>query len=271
MDRRNFLQAAVAGAVGLHAPGLYAAEKAVDDESIKDYLFRIRNPDMRHAGDVVADAKTRATLASVNQRLTTVRDVVGFGNFNVLSFDEMLEFGRRYSQIGEFTRSELDLLESLFYEDASRYGFFGEKPLGKITERVDLRDVVKIPYTGHYVFSGKSLALYEKVLKQVGGNLTLTSGVRGVVKQMQLFIAKADAADGNLSLASRSLAPPGYSFHGVGDFDVGIRGWGERNFTDDFASTDEFRSLLDLGYIDIRYPKDNRKGVRFEPWHIKVT
>jgi LAS superfamily LD-carboxypeptidase LdcB len=92
-----------------------------------------------------------------------------------------------------------------------------------------------------------------------------------VVKQMQLFVSKADRADGNLSLASRSLAPPGYSFHGVGDFDVGIKGWGARNFTDDFATTDEFKKLLDLGYIDIRYPADNRLGVRFEPWHIKVS
>ncbi len=271
MDRRHFLQAMAAGAACMQAPGLHAAQKPLDDASIKDYLFKIRHPDMHHTSDVVADERTRAILANVNRRLTAVREVVGFGNFNVLSFDEMLEFGRRYSQIGEFTRAELDLLESLFYEDASRYGFYGEKPLGKITQRVDLREVIKIPNTGHYVFAGKSLTLYEKVLKQVGGNLTLTSGVRSVVKQMQLFVAKADAADGNLSLASRSLAPPGYSFHGVGDFDVGIRGWGERNFTDDFADTDEFRKLLDLGYIDIRYPQDNHQGVRFEPWHIKVT
>ncbi len=49
----------------------------------------------------------------------------------------------------------------------------------------------------------------------------LTSGVRGVAKQFILFLAKAEANGGNLSLASRSLAPPGYSYHGVGDFDVG--------------------------------------------------
>lgn len=259
------------GTAALHAPGLHAAKKSFDDASIKDYLFRIRNPDKRHKGDVMADGKIKATLESVNRRLLGVRSVVGFGNFNVLSFDEMLDYARRYPRVGEFTRQELDLLESLFYEDASRYGFYGEKPLGKMTERIDLREVIKIPHTGHYVFAGEPLKLYEKVLRQVGSNLTLTSGVRSVVKQMQLFIAKAENSDGNLSLASRSLAPPGYSFHGVGDFDVGIRGWGARNFTNDFATTDEFKKLIDLGYIDIRYPKDNHLGVRFEPWHIKVT
>ncbi len=260
-----------AGTAALNAPVSLAARKPFDDASIKDYLFRIRNPDQHHDGDVVADGKIKTTLEGVHRRLLAVRSVVGFGNFNVLSFDEMLAFSRDYSQIGEFTRQELDLLESLFYEDASRYGFYGEKPLGKITERVNPREVVKVPDTGHYVFAGEPLKLYGKVLKQVGERLTLTSGVRSVVKQMQLFIAKAENSDGNLSLASRSLAPPGYSFHGVGDFDVGIRGWGARNFTNDFASTDEFKKLIDLGYIDIRYPEDNRLGVRFEPWHIKVT
>lgn len=52
---------------------------------------------------------------------------------------------------------------------------------------------------------------------------------------------------------------------------MGIVGWGTRNFTNEFATTDEFRRLQDLGYIDIRYPEDNRFGVRFEPWHIKVS
>ncbi len=273
MDRRRFLQTVAVGAAAIQMPALQAAVKKgpSDDESIKDYLFRIRNPDMHHRGDVVADGKIKATLSRVNKRLYSVRQVVGFGNFNVLGFDEMLKYARRYSRIGDFTAAELELLESLFYEDASRYGFYGEKPLGKITQHIDQREVVKIPGTGHFLFAGEPQALYDKVRKQIGSSITLTSGVRNVVKQMQLFVAKAERSDGNLSLASRSLAPPGYSFHGVGDFDVGIVGWGARNFTDAFATTDEFRRLQDLGYVDIRYPEDNRLGVRFEPWHIKVS
>lgn len=275
MNRRKFLQAAAAGAAMLKAPGLCAAEKLSDtrlvDGSVKDYLYRVRNPDMHHAGDVVTGAQARAALKSINERLLNVRRVVGFGNFNVLSFDDMLKYSRRFPKIGSFSRGELDLLEALFYEDASRYGFYGEKPLAEITQRIDRRDVVKVPRSGHFLFAGEPLQLYDKVCQQVGGRLILTSGVRSVVKQMQLFVAKADRSDGNLSLASRSLAPPGYSFHGIGDFDVGVRGWGARNFTNEFATTDEFKRLLDLGFIDIRYPKDNRLGVRFEPWHIKVV
>jgi len=76
---------------------------------------------------------------------------------------------------------------------------------------------------------------------------------------------------GNLSKASRSLAPPGHSYHGIGDFDVGKVGFGRKNFSEEFARTDEFHRLVELGYVDIRYPRDNLFGVRYEPWHIKVV
>jgi LAS superfamily LD-carboxypeptidase LdcB len=92
-----------------------------------------------------------------------------------------------------------------------------------------------------------------------------------VVKQLYLFLNKADQVDGNLSLASYSLAPPGHSYHAVGDFDVGKKGFGSKNFSEAFAKTDEFKRLIDLGYLDIRYPQQNPFGVRYEPWHIKVV
>jgi len=92
-----------------------------------------------------------------------------------------------------------------------------------------------------------------------------------VVKQIYLFLNKAAEVDGNLSLASYSLAPPGHSYHAVGDFDVGKRNFGVKNFTEEFAKTDEFKRLSDLGYLVIRYPQNNSFGVRYEPWHIKVV
>ncbi len=91
-----------------------------------------------------------------------------------------------------------------------------------------------------------------------------------MIKQFLLFLNKAYNYDGNLSLASRSLAPPGYSYHGIGDFDVGQVGLGADNFTQRFTTTEVYRKLKDLGYIKIRYVEDNMLGVRFEPWHINV-
>ena len=55
------------------------------------------------------------------------------------------------------------------------------------------------------------------------------------------------------------------------DFDVGKIGFGRKNFTEAFATTDEFKKLVDLGYVEIRYPEGNTFGVRYEPWHIKVV
>lgn len=73
-----------------------------------------------------------------------------------------------------------------------------------------------------------------------------------------------------MSLASRSLAPPGYSYHAVGDFDVGEKGLGAANFSSRFAQSDTCTKLRELGYLKLRYPENNLLGVRFEPWHIKV-
>jgi LAS superfamily LD-carboxypeptidase LdcB len=57
----------------------------------------------------------------------------------------------------------------------------------------------------------------------------------------------------------------------VGDFDVGKRGFGRKNFSTEFARTEAFQRLLSLGYVQIRYPAGNPYGVRYEPWHIRVV
>ena len=105
----------------------------------------------------------------------------------------------------------------------------------------------------------------------IGEDLILTSGARGLPKQSQLFLDKLMAKQANVSLVSRSLAPPGYSFHGVGDFDVGSRRLGAENFTHAFVYSQGFRRTQTLNYVELRYPDNNRLGVRYEPWHVKVA
>ena len=101
--------------------------------------------------------------------------------------------------------------------------------------------------------------------------MELTSGIRSIIKQYRLFLNKAYQCGGNFSLASRQVAPPGYSYHGLNDFDVGQAGFGELNFTEQFTGTEAYSRLADLGYLNLRYPQDNLLGVRFEPWHIMVS
>ncbi len=232
---------------------------------------RVKHFDLDFREDLFLPSEEQALLESVLLRLKRAQKVVGHGKFNVLDFDSLLVFADSYSSIGRFTPKELEFIEKMFSTRASDYGFFGRKVTDQLTAHIREKDIVKVPYSGHYLFKGESLQYYDKLKKDIGDQVILTSGIRSNVKQLFLFLAKASTTGYNLSRASRSLAPPGHSYHGIGDFDVGRVGWGHANFTDRFADTDEFKRMQDLGYVQIRYTEDNRLGVRFEPWHIKVV
>lgn len=279
MKRRDFLKAATAAIIasGIDPFALSAVAQKTPrqstpgvDDHIKDYLHKMRNFDRAHEDDRYLGKDKVLLLKSTVLRLKRLQRLVGHGNFHLLSLDYGLKLSRNYSKVGKFTQKELDFLEEIFYSDSSVYGFLGVKPLDRITASINKRDVVKIPRSGNYLYKGKPQALYKKVKKHVGDKVYLTSGVRGVVKQFMLFLNKVNNNQGNLSLASRSLAPPGYSFHGISDFDVGQKGYGAMNFTDRFTTTEVFKKLEQLDFVSIRYPKENMEGVRFEPWHIRV-
>jgi hypothetical protein len=242
----------------------------LDEVQVETYLKKIRNFDAIFASDIYLDPRYEALLLRTAKHLARVESYIGHGNFNLMSFDEMLVAGKAFSKIGEFKADELNFLEEIFFANPNRYGFFGKKISRDITDYIPKKDVAKISNSGHFLLKGESLNLYNQIRKDVGNNVILTSGVRSIVKQMHLFLAKTIEAQGNLSRASRSLAPPGHSYHGIGDFDIGKIGYGEKNFSSDFSGTAEYKRIAALGYVDIRYPTDNLFGVRFEPWHIKL-
>lgn len=242
----------------------------LSDTEVDQYLRKIRNFDAIFASDIYLDARYELTLLKTTAHLTRVESYMGHGNFNLMSFDEMLMSGRNFTEIGRFEPDELNFLEEVFFANPNRYGFFGKKISQEITDAIPKKDVAKVANSGQFLLRGESLNLYNQIKRDVGREIILTSGVRSIVKQMHLFLAKAVEANGNLSRASRSLAPPGHSYHGVGDFDIGKLGYGARNFTADFSNTEEYNRLSNLPYVDIRYPTDNLYGVRFEPWHIKL-
>jgi len=221
--------------------------------------------------DVLLSPAQRITFDSALARLRRLQNYVGHGNFNIIGWDESLMFARKRDSIGAFGRKELELIEELFFTNAETLGFYGDKVVTNLSATIPKRDIDKIPWSGHFLFKGASTDTYNRIRRDLGDSVVLTSGIRSVVKQLYLFLNKADQVDGNLSLASYSLAPPGHSYHAVGDFDVGKKGFGSKNFSEAFAQTDEFKRLIDLGYLDIRYPQQNPFGVRYEPWHIKVV
>jgi D-alanyl-D-alanine carboxypeptidase len=221
--------------------------------------------------DVILGPVQRIAFDSALARLRRLQNYVGYGNFNIIGWDQSLKLARNRDAVGAFSVDELGLIEELFFADAQTLGFYGDKVVTSLSSNIAPRDIIKVPRSGHFLFKGDSTATYERIRRDLGDSVILTSGIRSVVKQIYLFMNKAEKVDGNLSLASYSLAPPGHSYHAVGDFDVGKKGFGSRNFSEDFAETDEFKRLIDLGYLDIRYPQQNPFGVRYEPWHIKVV
>jgi D-alanyl-D-alanine carboxypeptidase len=285
MRRRHVLKTLGVGCLGLGvAPEILAksvqgyfagteyAGTEYQDSEFKDYLHKIQNFNTPHADDVLINDDLYVTFESTVMRLRRLQKLVGHGNYNILNFADGLALARNYSRIvGEFTKQELSFMEVTFYADGERYGFLGQKPLKEITDQVNKKEVAKIPRSGNYLYKDRSVELFDEIRKELGDQVILTSGIRGVMKQFLLFLNKVHSSDGNLSLASRSLAPPGYSFHGNGDFDVGQKGYGKLNFTGTFTETDVYKRLTELGYLKLRYPADNQLGVRYEPWHIKIN
>jgi D-alanyl-D-alanine carboxypeptidase len=280
MKRRYLLKALGVGCVGFGiAPNILAniiestsvTPLECTDDGPRDYLHKIQNFNFTHEDDVMIESNLYSIFESTLTRLRNLQKLVGHGNFNILNFTDGLSFANNYAKIGKFTKEELQFMEIVFYEDGQRYGFLGQKPLKEITDQVKKNNVVKVPYSGNYLYKDRSVELFQNIKKELGDQVILTSGIRGVMKQFLLFLNKVHSSEGNLSLASRSLAPPGYSFHGNGDFDVGQVGFGKLNFTGSFTETEVYKRLSELGYLTLRYPEDNQLGVRYEPWHIKIN
>ena len=228
------------------------------------------NKNLHTPPDIYLDNKDKNELLSVRNKLKLVQRHIGYGNFNLISFDRMIKVARYAAKIERFNKKELDFLESIFYYNPSAHGFFGHRTSSNITNIIKSREVVKIPRTGHYLFKGQPEKTYYEMKKDIGNTIILTSGVRSIIKQTKLFIDKVYKTKGNLSVASRSLAPPAFTYHSIGDFDVGKKGYGYANFTERFTLTQEFLEMKKLSYIEMRYTVNNKDGVRYEPWHIKV-
>ncbi len=280
MGRRRFLKILSALCMFQGVPA-FAFGKALGPETPLNNLVTadetpqttIINDHSRHHRDedIVLEPMAIKLIDAIVKRLSRLQDTVGYGNFCLFNFDEMRYLAGSYPNIGEFPRVEIDCLEKLFYTAANRYGFLGEKTFQNITDRIDKQLTEKISGTGNYLYSGLAVEMYHKISKDVGSQLILTAGVRGIVKQFYLFLSKALRHNGNLSSAARSIAPPGYSFHAAGDFDVGKAGYGVANFTDRFTETNVYATLTSLDYVKFRYPPGNPTGIVFEPWHIQVV
>jgi len=223
----------------------------------------------KFAPSTVVTNNSSLMVRNLLDKLNTVQNHVGYVQFNTISFDEMLKMAVHCNK--PLTPYEVGYIETIFYGDPRRYGFYGERTVPRLTAITPKKDLLYIKQSGHFLLRGAATEKYTTIKKLIGDELILTSGVRAPVKQLHLFLKKIVSEGGDLRLASTSIAPPGFTFHSVGDFDIGKVGYGYGNFSTKFQETDVFKKLYDGGHIAIRYTKGNPFGVRYEPWHIKVT
>lgn len=272
MNRRNFFKYTASGIV---LPSIVTSLNADELSVVKNKYFPLdaiykQSTPLDPSEDIILDKNYEKTFYSVRKKIALVQRYVGYGNFNIISFDDTIKIAKIAKSIEAFSKEEKDFLEFIFYHDPIEQGFYGEKISLSITDRINKKEVKKIPRTGHYLFKGKSEGIYEEMKKDIGNTLVLTSGVRSVMKQTKLFLDKLYHSKNNLSVTSRSIAPPAYTYHSIGDFDVGKKGLGYSNFTARFALTEEFLKMRKLRYIEMRYTINNKDGVRYEPWHVKI-
>lgn len=252
----------------------YLAEFGWSEADIKQMRVdhaKMGAPDRPAAGDVFLNRRFRRALPSTLARLHRAEEYFGHGFFNIVGFGQLFKEAANIPKIGGFGIDEIGLLQWLFFEDAASFGFRGPRVTTDFLEGFRASEMHYEKRFGQYLFTHRAKPLWDRMRSDIGEDLILTSGVRGLPKQSRLFLDKLMAQQANVSLVSRSLAPPGYSFHGVGDFDVGSRRLGAENFTHAFVYSQVFRRMQTLNYVELRYPDNNRLGVRYEPWHVKVA
>ena len=86
--------------------------------NLQNYIAKMKDFEQTHEEDIFLNTEQYRLLLSTFKRLDRVQNLVGHGNFNVISFDEMVRFSRRYSSVGQFKGSELAFLEEIFFDDA---------------------------------------------------------------------------------------------------------------------------------------------------------
>lgn len=116
--------------------------------------------------------------------------------------------------------------------------------------------------------------LREAMKKEIGRTILVESGYRSAAFQLAVFLYYLEFHNWNISKTAKRVALPGYSEHGDSkqeavDF-ITADGKPSDEKPLEFARTEEYRWLLEnarrFGFY-LSYPKHNRWGVTFEPWH----
>lgn len=182
-------------------------------------------------------------------------------------------------------QAERKLLKRFLRLNPRTYGFKGTC----YGTSVPPRDLVMIrrehvPATNKYFSSGthflpqKVHKAYRKMnramLRAVGRRVFILSGYRSPAYQLVVFLETLEESKFDMKRTVKRVALPGYSEHGVPSrqaIDLTTLRLGERGADNPaFERTREYQWLTkharEFGF-HLSYPRDNKWGVMFEPWH----
>lgn len=149
------------------------------------------------------------------------------------------------------------------------YGGNGVKPA--YAEAVDLVDVGPNLVGQMQQLTPESAASWQEMQAAAQGDgvtLLIVSGFRGIEYQAGLIRNKIEAGQ-SLSDILKVNAAPGYSEHHTGRA-LDIATPGVRPLTEDFESSEAFawleKNAANFGF-SMSYPRENRQGFIYEPWH----
>ena len=119
--------------------------------------------------------------------------------------------------------------------------------------------------------AARALEAMRTAAEADGISLTVLSAYRGVELQKQLFFDVKAERNQTSADRARVSAPPGFSEHSTGyAVDLGDSRLPASNLMESFESTDAYRWLdrhAARFHFVRSFPKGNRQGVIYEPWH----
>ena len=121
------------------------------------------------------------------------------------------------------------------------------------------------------------IRMMNQMLKDIGKILFIDSGYRSPGRQAYLFFHYLPGNKFSLKENAKWIAMPGYSQHGDPVYTAidftngkGINGFSDGQTAEDFAKLPEYAWMIEYANkynFYLSYPKENKWGVEFEPWH----
>ncbi|MEG4498069.1 D-alanyl-D-alanine carboxypeptidase family protein [Microcoleus sp. F10-C6] len=140
------------------------------------------------------------------------------------------------------------------------------------------KDLVGVTSDGSVKLRTSAAAKYQEMVNAAAASgiyFAPISGFRSLQDQQHVFFDVKAERRQNASKRAEVSAPPGYSEHHTGyAIDIGDGTAPEHNLSPSFENTEAFKWLEANAVafsFEMSFPKNNRQGVSYEPWHWRFV